>query len=268
MTSEQYQAVTGKQIKSDAKAVLSDRNTLLKLIFCGFFYIAVLVLFKLFSSYLFQAMVYNVTDELKLKNYSLLFTAVSDIPAFLLIFPLFMGVFHVAAKLSNESPVTIVEILEYYSSFKKISKAWAVGSIIQLPFVLANILQALLRFLSHESLILRAILPGVNLILIAVCSFLTVFISGKFFTLINSVVCGGDQPVYICLKASLKATRDKMWRLFAFRLSFIPWILLSALTVGVLFIIFTFPYILISECLYSKYLLTGKYRIINQEETL
>jgi len=268
MTSEQNVPVTRKRIKANAREILSSKGVQLKLIFCGFFYIAVLVLFELFSSYLFDAMTYNVTDEIKCQNYSLLFTAVSKVPNLLLIFPLFMGVVRVAAKLSNDNPTEIVEIFEYYGSFKKLGKAWAVGAIIQLPITVISLIQAILPFISTNEFYLKTIIPALNFGLNTLYFFSLIFILGRLFPFINSVVCGGDQPVSLCLKASLKSTKGKMWKLFAFYLSFIPWILLSALTVGVLFIIFTFPYMLIAECIYSKYLLTGEYRDHIKEETL
>ena len=268
MTSDQNTSVTGKQIKASAKAMLSDRGVLLKLIFCGFFYIAVIILFELFGGYAFSAIFYDVTEEYELQKYSLIFdTAYSALNLFLL-YPLFVGLWYVAARLANGNSAEFVEIFEYYSSFKKIRKAWAVGAVIQLPLTFISLMQTTLLLISTDTMLLKALLPGINIIITVFYFFLAVFISGRLFPFVNSVVCGGDQPVSLCLKASLKATKGKMWKLFAFYLSFIPWILLSLLTVGVLFVIFTFPYMLIAECLYSEYLLTGKHRDHIKEETL
>ena len=169
-----------------------------------------------------------------------------------------------AAKLANGSNAEISDMFLYYSSIKNAIRAWAVAAIIQLPIYFIDIVADLMPLISKSYFLTQTL----SLIRLAVLTVLFFVISLRLFPFINSVVSGNDQPISLCLKASYKATKGKSWRIFAFYISFLPWILLSLLTVGVLFIIFTFPYILITGCLYSKYLLTGEYRDHITEETL
>jgi len=268
MTSDASNLITRKKIKSDAKAVLSNRDVLLKLIFCGLFYISIEIMFELFRSYAFSAAFYKTVDERELQVYSFIFDTVCTIPYILLIYPLFIGLWKVAAGLSNDNSVEFIDIFTYYSSFKKIKKAWALALILHLPLAIINALFNLISLIQTDKISIRLSLWGISLILSVVYFFTSVFITARLFPFINAVVCGADQPISLCLNASLKATSGKMWKLWAFPLSFIPWIFLSLLTAGVLFIIFTFPYMLIAECIYSKYLLTGEYRDHIKEETL
>ena len=69
---------------------------------------------------------------------------------------------------------------------------------------------------------------------------------GRLFSVFAATVNGEGQPLSLCMRAATRATRGKSGMIFALRFSFIPLILLSVVTVGILFILFTLPYMLLS----------------------
>lgn len=201
---------------------------------------------------------------------NILYTVIGDIISvisFFIMSPLLLGFYALAAGLSNGQRPDFMVIFRYFSSFKLIVRSWLTFCITVLPFALINLALRVTNiilssyYFSGNAFFAQNLQIIVN-ILIAPALYVIVFlILGRFYPLINAVVCGGDQPFSVCLKKSLCSTRKKVCEIFLFRMSFLPWILLSTVTFGVLFVIFTLPYMAISYSQYSSYIITSEYRI-------
>ena len=175
-----------------------------------------------------------------------------------------MGLWYIAAALTNGSNPDFIEIFRYYTP-GNLGRAYKTMALLQLPVAFLSAATKIPPLFFGKQSVETLICNMIYLLLLFI---LALFVMGRLFPFISSVVCGADQPVLACLKASLAATKGKSLTLLGFILSFTPWILLSLVTVGTLFIIFTFPYMMVAVSLYSSYLLTGEYRTQILEETL
>jgi len=256
--------VTRKLIKADARKLLSRPKLFLKLMFGGFMYIAVTILFELIWDYLFTTASFFFPNEKTFSIAECLSNIIRTLPSFFITSPLFMGIWHIAAALINGDDTDFLGIFGYYTP-NKASRAYKTMAPIQLPLAFIAAASKIPSLFFEEDKIIGFSFDLAFLILFSVVAAIIV---GRLLPFINSVVCGGDQPVSLCLKASLTSTKGKAWRMIWFILSFTPWILLSLVTVGTLFIIFTFPYMIVAVSLCSSYLLTGKYRTQISEDTL
>lgn len=179
--------------------------------------------------------------------------------------PLLLGFYDLAIRLTRGQNPDFATIFKYFSSPKLLMRSWLTLIITFLPLILATIALRAVDLLS-ASLLSDALLPqslqlAVSVLAAPILSLVAFWVAGRFYTLINIIVCGGKQSFSVCLEKALCSTRKKAGEIFLFRISFLPWILLSIGTFGVLFVIFTLPYMAIAYSQYSSYLITSEYRI-------
>lgn len=249
--------LTQKQILADTRSKLLKKNIIIKLIFGIFILTASFVVLEFFFEGIYFSLCSIVRNDLIYDKYYYAFQAVMITLNFFMLSPLFLGLCRLSAMLANRGSADFIEIFAYYASFKAFWRSLLVSLIVFLPFLMS--LLALL--------IWQMVLP-LKYALATVCVLWLIFIKTRLFTFINAFVCGGDQPLRLFLKSAIRSTKRSTAKLLLFSLRFIPWILLSIPTLGVLLLIFVLPYILFAESRYSSYLLTGEYKNYISEETL
>ena len=89
---------------------------------------------------------------------------------------------------------------------------------------------------------------------------------GRLYSVIAAIVNGEGQPLGLCIRAGLRATKGKTGAIFAFRASFVLWVLLSIATIGMLLVIFTVPYMLVSYFYYNAVLFGKEPRAVQNTE--
>ncbi len=257
MKNNNTHALTQKQLLADTRALLLKKNVIIKLIFGVFILIATFVISGLFFDYVYLSICTIAGNEFIYDKYYHIFEAVTAVLKFFMLSPLFVGICRLSAMLANRGSADFIEIFAYYASFKAFLRSTLVSLIVFLPFLLSIL----------ALFIWQTVLP-LKYVLAAVCVLWLLFVKTKLFTFINAFVCGGDQPLRLSLKSAMRSTKRSAAKLLLFSLRFIPWILLSIPTLGVLLLIFVLPYILFAESRYSSYLLTGEYKNYISEETL
>lgn len=246
-----------KNIKQAAKSVLSNNSAYLKLVFATLVILSAYVFLEIIQSCICWAFAVlaeynsNVIQEVTI---DLIFTVVK----FFLISPLFVGAYALTIKAAQKSNVPFSTVFQYYTSLKSISKTWVVSAIINGPFTLLCITFRVFSFF-YKNIAID--------ILYYVLALILLLIMGKFSSILNAVICGGDQKISTCIVYAIKSSRKYIWNMFVFLISFLWWICLSIVSVGILFIIFTIPYIMVSHTLYTTYILTGKYQNYDSEES-
>ncbi len=259
-----------KALKLNAKRLLSDQRTRLKLIFATLICASVYIMLEYILSYAVYTPVYMLFPGLDGWMEYVVEQACFVIE-FLLFSPLLLGLYSLAASLSYRTDIELSHIFGYYRSFVRMCRAWGIFLAVALPIKLFAVLsEVAFGLLSSNKEGLGNALYIV-LIFAAVILFVGIFavgflICGKFFPFVYASVTAKNRPLSQAFGDSLRATSGKLGSIFAFRFSFILLILLSFATVGVLFIIYTIPYMAVSYSYCSSYLLTGEYKIIDVED--
>lgn len=240
-----------KEVKAAAKLAIADHRTRLTLIFslmiCG---AAMILLFIASASFSYAFVV--ITDEaLPAALYNAV-DALSLLPVLLAATPLCLGFYRMAVRAAHGERTALAETFGYFSSFARVAKSWLVGIIAAFPAVFAVAAYCLASLIPDgiASRLIRYALIPVAVLILYILNTLSMPLAYTF-------VCSDDANPFRCFAVSVKASSGSFWRIVAFRLSFLPLMLLSLCTIGVLFLIYTIPYMTVAEIYLSEYLLTG-----------
>lgn len=249
-----------KQIKDTAKSTLTQKGVLLRLIFALLSVCIVYMAVELGEGVAYYSLIllYPPLAELMAFEYGI--TVLFDIVSILAVAPIFSGVYRLASLLSAGEDARVSEIFYYYSP-KYYGRALVAFSVTAVPVMIfrfcAGEIFSLVElwvsavddeWLASVMLIIVSFIAGLLILGIAALLLLPY---GRLFSVFAAVINGEGQPIGVCLRAALNATREKSGAIYGFRISFVPLILLSLLTVGMLLIIFTVPYMLISYFYYN-----------------
>lgn len=260
-----FKSPSRAEVKRTARFTLSSSDVKLDLIYGILICLTACVSLHLVFSCLQVAIYYMAPKGAAVMALSAL-DIVMQIIAFLILSPLLLGFYALAAGRSHGKKTRLLTVFYWFSSFKQLMRAWAVVLLLLLPFLLIN--GAFNIAISCIDVYLGGLtLPKMLTVIASVALALACFIIwGRFYTLINAVVCGGDATLKTCMRKALASTKGRAFKIFALRVSFIPWIILSFCTIGVLFPIFTLPYMAVCYSQYSAYLITNENRIYNTED--
>ncbi len=271
---EKNEYLTGldrKGLKLNARTLLSDQSVSLKLVFATFICASVYIMLEYVLSYAVINPIYLLLPELD--DWAAFgVDQAYYVIEFLMFSPLLVGLYSLAAGLSCRAEVELSHIFGYYRSFMRMCRAWGISLAVALPIKLFSLLAEVLTQLlasNKEALgdMLYAVLMIVAVILLIAVFAVGFLLCGKFHPFVYASVVAKDKSLSEALDDSVRSTKGKLGEIFTFRLSFALLILLSLATVGVLFIIYTIPYMAVSYSYCSSKLLTGEYKIINLEDS-
>ena len=260
MTPAENAASARLRLKAKAKERLNAEGVCLTLIFgiC----IAVSVFFALEMA---EAATYYVFVSANMRlglspAFAGTLSAVFDILAYFVMAPFILGLYRVAAGAVHTGRADLRNVL-YFLRPRRYFR-----SVVAYTLTVAPIHVYILLFSAVMKLIPMLFEGRVSSTLVAYMSWLTslgvgsalvalgvllYWLYGRFYSVIAAVVCGDGSSVIDCVSAAFDATRKSCGRIFVFRLSFIPVLLLGAVSVGVILLIFTLPYMLISYFYYN-----------------
>ena len=251
-----------KKAKAAAKLAITEHRTRLTLIFslmiCGAAMILVFIASTSFT-YAFAVMTGEAAPD---AVYNLIDT-ISILPVFFITAPLCLGFYRMAVRAAYGESIGISETFRYFSSFTLAAKSWLVGIIAAFPVFFAVAAYYFASFIPDggaSKLVRYALIPAAVLLL-CVPNVLSMPTSYAF-------VCSDDANPLKCFTASVKASSGNFWRIVALRLGFLPLMLLSFCTIGVLFLIYTIPYMTVAEIYFSEYLLTGDFKKLTTEDKI
>ena len=250
----------GKRLRSASRLVISDHEARLILVFaliiCGIAAISTL----LASSSALYAISVIAGDAISETWGRLL--ELSVIPLmFLIASPLCLGYYRMTIKAAYGERISLKEVFRYYSGFRLLLKSWLVSAVAALPLLVVTLSLAVIMTVPEG-----IILSIVSFIVVPILVFGAFILNLMTTPTVYAFICSDDGNPFKCLFVSVKKSARHTFRILGFRLGFIPLILLSFCTVGVLFPIYTIPYITVTEIYFSEYLLTGKCRKLISEE--
>ncbi len=250
----------GKRLRSASRLVISDHEARLILVFaliiCGIAAISTL----LASSSALYAISVIAGDAISETWGRLL--ELSVIPLmFLIASPLCLGYYRMTIKAAYGERISLKEVFRYYSGFRLLLKSWLVSAVAALPLLVVTLSLAVIMTVPEG-----IILSIVSFIVVPILVFGAFILNLMTMPTVYAFICSDDKDPFKCLSVSVKKSARHTFRILGFRLGFIPLILLSFCTVGVLFPIYTIPYMTVTEIYFSEYLLTGKCRKLISEE--
>lgn len=252
---------TFKEIRKSARTIISRQDVRLKLVFATLICAAVFVMIEYILSYTILNPVYYFLPWLD-KWGSFGVEQVYFIIEFLLFSPLVIGLYAISQRASRQEEFRLLDLFDGYASFRRVARAWGISAIAFLPIKLGLVLVDVLFLLEISNVFVVAF----AMIMLFKLFILGALAYGRLYTFISLAIWREDEKLYRCLAMAIRSTKGRLCEIFCFRMCFLPWVLLSVATVGVLFIIFTIPYIAVAYSHYSSYLITGEHRIQDSED--
>ncbi len=242
-----------KKIKSEARRMLGERGVLLRLLYGIFLTAAFYMTVEIAESLLYYIAVGAFPDLSELDVLWYAVTVIFDIIGIIAVAPIFCGTYRMASRLALGERPNVTEVF-YYLAPRRCGRAIVAYSLTAVPFWLyaffTNILTSAVTSMIEEPILLTAANLA-SLVPLFVGALILLLPLTFFFSVFAAVINGEDQPIALCISAAVRAVRGKLWQTYLFRLSFVPLILLSMLTVGMLLVIFTVPYMLIAYFYYN-----------------
>lgn len=250
-----------KPAKAAARLAISDHRTRLTLVFslmiCG---AAVICLFMAAAAFTYAFSVMT-DDALPQAAYSAA-DIVSLLPILLVSAPLCLGFYRMAVRASHGESIGLSETFRYFSSFPLVAKSWLVGIIAAaFPVLFGVVAYSLAGFIPEgdTSGLVRFMFIPIVLIFLCAINLLSLPTAYAF-------ICSDDSNPLKCFAVSVKASSKRKLSVLGLRFGFLPLMLLSLCTVGVLFLIYTIPYMTMAEIYLSEMILSDRSQINATED--
>ena len=266
-----------REIKRKARELLGQRNVILKLIFasvlCWIINIAVELAETCVYYTALQLCILDAGSEIQL----FVLTLVFELVALLCVAAMAMGTVRLAWLLTKDPGTRLTEMFYYWHSPKRYFRSILIFlSVAALPklflFSLSYVIFDILPLIYLNT-------PNITGLIAYFFALIGVFIVGFLlgallllpYSLLSSAVAlfvkSDKRSVGACIFQSARATRSGLTRIFKFRFSFVPLILLSVVTVGVLLVIYAVPYMLVSYFYYNAALFEDEISAADMEVT-
>ena len=250
-----------KEVKRRARELLGQKSVILKLIFAvAICWITNIIIDLTEGCVYYTAVHFGIIDP-QSELHLILTVIFFEIVALLCVSAQVIGTVRLAWLLTIDRDTKLVEMFYYWRSFKRYFRS--VFTLLTVAF-LPKLFLYLLRWILFDTLPQIYLSdPGVVSAILYFFAFVGALIAafgvGALLLLPYSAIFSAcalsvrfcDESVVSCIRRSVRKTKGGLKRIFGFRFSFLPLILLSVATVGVLLLIYTVPYMLISYIYYN-----------------
>ena len=266
-----------KEIKRRARELLGQKNIILKLIFAAAICWATNMAVDIAEACVYYTAQYFGALDLASASQLLILNLAFELVALFCVSAQAMGTFRLARLLTEDKDARLTEMFYYWRGARRYFRSLLGFLIIAAPVKL---------FLLAFEWILRDVLPMIYLndptvfsmiiyFFALVGALLAGFLLGALLLLPYSLIFSAaallvryeEKSIGACIKQSASATRAHLVQIFEFRSSFLPLILLSFVTVGVLLVIYTVPYMLVSYFYYNAALFEDEISAADMEVT-
>lgn len=198
------------------------------------------------------------------KPEGLMITLMSALNVFIyaITLPLVGGTLYIATGLAHGEERCIKDIFYAYSSIRAWLRTWiallipslvlaAAAGVTTLVLSLSNGMVALTQLMEQgPALLFGNLFQSAGLLFTAITGLICWFISGIVIPFPWLVFSSPQEPVGILFMRTLSRMRGQLFAFACLQLSFIGWLLLSVVTVGVLLVIFVIPFYLLTVTKY------------------
>ncbi len=234
--------------KSESRSRLFEKSNLTKLIFA-------LLTVGIFSAFAFY--IFDVTSVLYSLNISRMTerswrTAVTALRTLIgicssfTVFGLFCGFYMMCVKIYENGNGAIGLIFYVFESKKRLRRAICAYVMSAVALIPTAVLAYLSMNFAHESRFVRTCVISA-----ALCIGIFIFLIFVFFMLAYPLC--REKTFLKKLKSSFAVMKNHIFSCFVLTLSFIPLIIISVLSFGILFIIYTVPYTVLSFAVLGSY---------------
>lgn len=264
-------------IKRKAREFIGKKTVILKLIFAAAIcWITNITVDIAEASVYYTAVNFGLFDP-EASAPMLILTLVFELAALLCVSAQAMGTVRLAFLLTRSEDTPLTEMFFYWRGPKRYFRSLLVFLVIAAPVKL---------FLLLVGWIMVDVLPLIYLndpelsgmiayFFSVIGTLMAAFLLGALLLLLYSglfsvaalFVRDDGAAIAECLVGSARGTKGQLKRIFKFRFSFLPLILLSVVTVGVLLIIYAIPYMLVSYFYYNAALFEDELSAADMEVT-
>jgi uncharacterized membrane protein len=247
-------------VKYKARDTLDSRGTRLTLIFGIIIVAAVYFAIESVEAAIYYSAVSIVPTLKRSELFVGILTGIFDLMPYFLISPFALGLYRTTAGAVYGEGADLRDLFYYFSPRRYFRSVLTYGLNIAPLHIYTLAVSAAyallpLAFESLENSTVRAYLlwmAQTGLFFVAlIVGFFVLWLYSRIYATVAAVVCGGDQPIFVCFSAALRVTKKRSFKILLFRFSFIPVFLLGVVSVGVIMLIFTVPYMLISYFHYN-----------------
>ncbi len=187
-----------------------------------------------------------------------------DVLLVLLVLPIIFGIFNFASDIYESSGVSsgVGEIFENFASAKNLSRCYRIIYSFAWRIVLFAFLLVSLYFGSdiiyQKIYDIRGFQTALAVLVASYVLLGVIFAAGCILMMRNMLIIyiaskNPEMSIHSASKASAYVMRGHKIECFTLFCSFIGWILLSVLTFGILFFMFTLPYMMVTFAAFSEY---------------
>ncbi len=238
--------------KCEAKNILAENGNLLKLIFANIVCISFAV------SYVYLFSVLQAVTGIQ----SSIFLAFAIFLLFVFVAPAIFGVSRMAYLMSEGKGTCVGDVLYMYGSLKRVLGVYGVfffeAVYIFFFFGIANVLGWMISFATGlESEMLFSIVgySRITIFLVFVIFTVSTLFMKKLFVMPSVLFRYGSAEIGEMISRSTRAVSGHGAEIIRFNLSFSVLALISLLTFGTLFVVYSIPFYTVARMLYSSYLL-------------
>ncbi len=250
-----------KEIKRRARELLLQKSVILKLIFAvAICWIANITVDLLEACVYYTAVNFGIFEP-ESGLHILILTVIFELAALLCVSAQAMGTVRLAWLLTVDRDTKLTEIFYYWKTPKRYFRSvlafltvacipkmfistviWIISDLLPQIYINdPNFSSVIIYFFSFIGVLAAAFLVGALLLLPYSSLFSVAALSVRFY----------EESIITCVRYSMYKTHGGLKQICKFRFSFLPLILLSFVSVGVLLIIYTVPYMLVSYFYYN-----------------
>ena len=266
-----------REIKRMARELLGKKTVILKLIFAvAICWITNIIVDIAEASVYYTAVNFGLFDP-EAGVPMLILTLIFELAALLCVSAQAMGTVRLAFLLTQNGDTPLTEMFFYWRGPKRYFRSLLIFLVIAAPvklFLLAIgwiMSDALPLIYLNDPELSGAIAYFFSVIGTLMASFLLgallLWPYSALFSAAAMFVCDDGARIADCLSGSTRKTKGQLKRIFKFRFGFLPLLLLSAVSVGVLLIIYAIPYMLVSYFYYNAALFEDELFAADMEVT-
>ncbi len=249
------------EIKRKARELLGKKIVILKLIFAvAICWITNIIVDIAEASVYYTAVNFGLLDQEATAPVFIL-TLIFELAALFCVPTQAMGTVRLAFLLTQNEDTPLTEMFYYWRGPKRYFRSLLVFLIISVPvklflfaieWIMADILPLIYLNDPEISGMIAYFFAVIGTLIAAFLLGALLFLPySALFSVAALFVRDDGARITDCLFGSAQVTKGQLKRIFKFRFSFLPLILLSVVTVGVLLIIYAIPYMLISYFYYN-----------------
>ncbi len=261
-----------KYFKSEARHTLYKRNNWLIMMFGCFLVMMLTVGLKSMTGDMFSILAPDFLSELtgmEMPSAGYVSDLIFDLLIVLLVFPILIGLSNFASDVYESSGASsgVGEVFESFSSTKQLARSYRIIFSYMWRIILFAVIGAAGYYATdflYRIMYARGDFTAALLVMISSYLFITAVVAICVFVCMRGFLTSyianknPEMEIHRAAKASAYAMKGYKTEAFTLVCSFIGWLFLSVMTMGILLFMFTLPYMMLTFASFSEYVYGSK----------